>query len=417
MNETKICVVGLGYVGLPLACLLSKKYEVYGFDISEKKIDELKNGVDLTGEVKDLEQYQIKFDSNPEIIKQANFIIVAVPTPILEDKRPDLSLVISASEIVGKNLKPGSIVVYESTVYPGCTEEVCLPALETESGLKFGHDFKIGYSPERVNPGDKIHTIDKIYKIVSGSDEEALDKIAEVYGSITQIHKASSIKVAEAAKVIENVQRDLNIALMNELALIFDRLGIDTKEVIEAAATKWNFHKYQPGLVGGHCIGVDPYYLTYKAMQLGYNPQIILAGRGINEYMSEFVALKLKGKKKILILGLTFKENVPDIRNSKARDLINRLRGRGAEVIGHDPSLANFKEVVNRFGIKMIDEFPPAEKFDAIILFSPHDIFKTENYSLNKLRDICGENPILFDIKGFHQKAEAEKAGFKYLTL
>ncbi|MFA6410057.1 MAG: nucleotide sugar dehydrogenase [Candidatus Buchananbacteria bacterium] len=415
--ETKICVVGLGYVGLPLACLLSKHYKVSGFDVNKKKIDELKSGIDLTGEVENLSNYQVEYSNDPAIIKQENFIIVAVPTPILEDKRPDLSLVIAASKIVGQNLQPGSIVVYESTVYPGCTQEDCLPIIEKESGLRLGTDFKIGYSPERVNPGDKVHTIDKIYKIVSGSDAEALAKIAKVYGSITNVHQASSIKVAEAAKVIENVQRDLNIALMNELAVIFDRLGIDTKEVIEAAGTKWNFHKYQPGLVGGHCIGVDPYYLTYKAMQVGYNPQVILAGRGINEFMTEFVASKLINARKVLVMGLTFKENVPDIRNSKAKDLIDKLRGKGMEVVGHDPLLENFKDVVSRFGIKMIDDFSAQEKFDAIVVFSPHEVFKTEKYSLDNLKNICNDDPILFDLKGFYKKTEAEKLGFKYQTL
>ncbi len=415
--ETKICVVGLGYVGLPLACLFSKEYKVYGFDVNQKKIDELKNGFDRTNEVENLKNYKLEYSSDPSIIKKANFIIVAVPTPILYDKRPDLSLVISASEIVGKNLQPGSIVVYESTVYPGCTEEKCLPILEMESGLVLGNGFKIGYSPERVNPGDKIHTIDKIFKIVSGSDKEALEKIAEVYGSITKIHKAQSIKVAEAAKVIENVQRDLNIALMNELALIFDRLGINTREVIEAAGTKWNFHKYYPGLVGGHCIGVDPYYLTYKAMQVGYNPQVILAGRGINEFMTEFVASKLVDCRKILVMGLTFKENVTDVRNSKANDLISKLRGQGSEVYGYDPLLENFKDALSRFGYTLIEDFPPDKKFDAIILFSPHDIFKSKKYSLDNLKNICNENPILFDMKGFYNKIDAENSGFKYLTL
>src|SRR3989338_147919 len=335
--ETKICVVGMGYVGLFLVCLLSKKYEVSGFDINGKKINDLKSGLDETGEVDDLKKYHINYSADPKIIQEANFIIVAVPTPITEDRKPDLSPLESASKIVGENLTKGSIVVYESTVYPGCTEEVCIPILESKSGLKFGVDFQVGYSPERVNPGDKKNTIDKIIKVVSANNNETLKKLEEVYGSITKIYSASSIKVAEAAKVIENVQRSLNIALMNELAIIFDKIGISTKEVIEAASTKWNFHKYTPGLVGGHCIGVDPYYLTHKAKQLGYEPKVILSGQAVNEYMSELVAGKFKGKKKVLILGLTFKENVPDTRNSKAGDLVRHLKRQGSWVAGHDP--------------------------------------------------------------------------------
>jgi len=414
MIETKICIVGLGYVGLPLACLLSKNYSVTGFDVNEKKIKDLKDGLDETGEVEGLDECNITYSSDPAVIKDANFIIVAVPTPIDEDRKPDLNLVKSATELVGKNLTQGSIVVYESTVYPGCTEEICLPILAKESGLKLGSDFKIGYSPERVNPGDKEHTIDKVVKVVSASDSEALEKVAEVYGSITKVHKTSSIKVAEAAKVIENVQRDLNIALMNELALIFDKLGISTKEVIEAAGTKWNFHKYQPGLVGGHCIGVDPYYLTFKAQDLGYDPKVILAGRGVNEYMSEFVANKLKGKKKILIMGLTFKENVPDVRNSKAKDLVDKLQEQDSEVFGHDPVL---KDGLDGFNVPMVSDWPPAERFDGVIIFSPHDEFKEDEYNLENLKNICEDNPILFDLKGFYDMTEAEKFGFKYLTL
>lgn len=413
--KTKICVVGLGYVGLPLACLLSKQYEVAGFDVDQKKIEDLKNGIDVTGEVENLSDCKIEYSTDPAIIKQANFIIVAVPTPIDEAKKPDLTLIKTASETVGQNLAPDSIVVYESTVFPGCTEEVCQPILEKISGLKLGKDFKLGYSPERVNPGDKEHTIDKVVKIVAGSDAETLEKIAEVYGSITKVHKASSIKVAEAAKVIENVQRDLNIALMNELALIFDKLEIDTKEVIEAAGTKWNFQKYYPGLVGGHCIGVDPYYLTYKAKELGYEPRIILRGRDVNESMVGFVAGKLKDSKKILILGLTFKENVPDIRNSKAKELSGRLKQQGSNVFGFDPILDDGN--ISEFGVEDVKSWPPQGKFDAIVVFSPHDEFKQPTYSLEKLKEICNNSPVIFDIKGFYNKAEAEELGFKYLTL
>lgn len=414
--KTKICIVGLGYVGLPLACLLSKKFEVSGFDISEKKINDLKNGFDETGEVENLSSYQINYSNDSAVIQNANFIIVAVPTPVTEEKLPDLQPVISASEIVGKNLTAGSIVVYESTVYPGCTEEICLPILEKESGLKFGSDFKLGYSPERINPGDRVHTIDKITKIVSGSDQEALEKISEVYSSFTQVHQAPTLKVAEAAKVIENVQRDLNISLMNELALIFDRLDINTKDVLAAAGTKWNFHKYQPGLVGGHCIDVDPYYLTYKAAQVGYESKVILAGRRVTESMPAFVASKLIGKKNILILGLTFKENVPDVRNSKARELGQKLKEQGSNVYGHDPVVKKPEHFKN-FDFEIINTWPPAEKFDGIIIFSPHNVFQSKEYRLDSLRHLCQDDPILFDIKGLYQKSEAEKSGFKYFTL
>ncbi len=415
--ETKICVVGLGYVGLPLACLLSKKYKVYGFDISEKKINNLKNGYDETGEVENFSDFNLEISSDPAIIKNANFIIVAVPTPVKEDFTPDISLVLSASGLVGQNLQSGSIVVYESTVYPGCTEEDCLSVLEKESRLQLNKDFGLGYSPERVNPGDKTHTIDKIFKIVSGSDEKTLENIAEVYGSITQIHKTTSIKVAEAAKVIENVQRDLNIALMNELALIFEKIGIDTKEVIKAASTKWNFGKYYPGLVGGHCIGVDPYYLTYKSRKLGYEPKIILAGREINEYMAEHVAKKMISKNRVMILGLTFKENIPDIRNSKANDICRILTDWGKEVFGFDPLVEDKNYLKKNFCQTILESWPPKEKFGGIIVFSPHNEFKDEKYSLENLRNICDENPIIFDIKGFYDKSEAESLGFKYLTL
>ena len=292
-NKEKICVVGLGYVGLPLACLLSKHFEVIGYDINQNRIDDLRNGVEKTGEVENLSTYDIQYTTDPAIIKTASFIIVAVPTPIDDQNEPDLTFLKDASTTVGQNLSQSSIVVYESTVYPGATEEVCLPILEQESGFKLGQDFKLGYSPERINPGDKVHTIDKIVKIIAASDRDALGRLKVVYGLITEIFEATSIKVAEAAKVIENVQRSLNIALMNELALIFDKVGISTKDVLEAAGTKWNFHKYTPGLVGGHCIGIDPYYLTYKAKELGYDPKIILSGQEVNEKMAELVASKL----------------------------------------------------------------------------------------------------------------------------
>ncbi len=416
-DNLKICVVGLGYVGLPLACLLSKNYEVSGFDINEKKIEDLKNGFDETGEVQGLSDFKIEYSFDPKIIKAADFIIVAVPTPVTKDKLPDLNPVLSASKIVGQNMKKGAIVVYESTVYPGCTQEDCLPILEKESGLKFNQDFKLGYSPERINPGDKVNTIDKIVKVVSGSDEESLEKIAGVYSSFTQVHRAPSIKVAEASKVIENVQRDLNISLMNELSMIFDRMGIATRDVLAAAGTKWNFHKYTPGLVGGHCIDVDPYYLTYKAEKLGYKSQVILAGRKVTESMPGFVASKLAGKKNILILGLTFKENVPDTRNSKAKELADALKEQGSAVWGIDPVVKK-REHLNYFGIEILSDLPKDKNFDAIIIFSPHKVFKSEEkYSLLNLKKVCSVDSILFDIKGQNSRQEAEAAGFKYLTL
>jgi len=338
-KEEKISVVGLGYVGLPLAIELAKKYDVIGFDINTKKIEKYINGIDVTKEVGDeaIKNTRVYFTSDESKLRSCKFHIVAVPTPINSDKTPNLNPVINASKIIGKNLTKGSIVVYESTVYPGTTEEICIPILEKESGLKFGIDFKVGYSPERINPGDKIHTLTKIVKVVSGSDEEALEIISEVYGSIIEagIHKAESIKVAEAAKVIENSQRDINIAFMNELSMVFNKMGINTKAVLEAAGTKWNFLKFTPGLVGGHCIGVDPYYFIYKAEQLGYHSQIILAGRKINDDMAKYVAdniikmlikadLPVKGAK-VAILGITFKENCPDVRNTKAIDISKEL--------------------------------------------------------------------------------------------
>ena len=405
-QKEKICVVGLGYVGLPLACLLSKHFAVSGFDINQQKIANLKNGHDETGEVDDLKKYQIDYSADVVVVKEATFIIVAVPTPIDDKQQPDLSPLKSASAIVGENLSAGAVVVYESTVYPGCTEEVCLPILEEKSGLKFGQDFALGYSPERVNPGDKKNTIDKVVKIVSASDEPTLQRLVAVYGQITTLHQAPNIKVAEAAKVIENVQRSLNISLMNELAVIFDKLGISTKDVLAAAGTKWNFHQYTPGLVGGHCIGVDPYYLTYKAEQVGVAPQVILAGQKVNESMVDLVASKFAGKKNILVMGLTFKENVPDTRNSKAISLVNVLKEKyQAVVVEHDPLLPNKQA------------WPEAGNFDGVIMVSPHRQFQADQYSLENLKKLCADDVVLFDIKGFYNKAEAEKLGFKYLTL
>jgi UDP-N-acetyl-D-galactosamine dehydrogenase len=388
MNK-EICIVGLGYVGLPLAVAFSKSgFEVTGFDINEKRIKELKNNLDSSKETskEELEGVNIDYTSDAKGIRNSNFIIIAVPTPITKSNRPNLDYLRSASKLVGENLSKDSIVVYESTVYPGVTEEVCMPILEQSSGLKCGEDFKIGYSPERINPGDKEHTIEKIMKVVSGMDQEATDQIAEAYGKVIKagIFKAANIKTAEAAKVIENIQRDLNIALMNELTIIFDKMDIDVNSVLGAASTKWNFHKYHPGLVGGHCIGVDPYYLTYKAEELGYHPEVILAGRRINDNMHKFYTEKIikrlikDGKKiqgaKVLIMGLTFKPNVPDYRNSRAKNMILELKKYYTEVFGCDPLLSN--DIVEKeFGVKNFKFEDIFNKVDLIVLVVKHDIF------------------------------------------
>lgn len=377
----KICIVGLGYVGLPLAHLLADKFEVHGYDISKEKIALFKGGQDPTHEIGEaIKSTKIKFHDDPKIISNCNFIIIAVPTPITDDYQPNIKPVVSATELVAKYLSRNSIISYESTVYPGLTEEICLPIIEKITGFKLGIDFKLVYSPERVNPGDKEHTIDKIVKVISGSDKEALDAAERVYGSITRVHKASSLKVAEAAKVIENVQRDLNIALMNELSIIFHKIGIDTNEVIEAAATKWNFQKYTPGLVGGHCIGVDPYYLTYKSNKMGYIPQIILAGRALNENMVKEVtnriikrlskASKPLHKTHIHIFGLTFKEDVNDLRNSKIKNLIYELQQYNINITGYDP-MVNEAELRNE-GFEIEISASLYKEADLIIIGSPH---------------------------------------------
>ncbi|MBU1036984.1 nucleotide sugar dehydrogenase [Patescibacteria group bacterium] len=426
MENTKICVVGLGYVGLPLACLFSQKYEVYGYERKPEKIEELKKGNDRTGEVVgSLADYKINYSSDPVIIKKCNFIIVAVPTPIDKNKRPDLTMVEGASKTVGQNLTKGAIVVYESTVYPGCTEEVCVPILEKESGLRLNLDFFVGYSPERVSPGDKEHTLEKIVKVVSGSTPQTLDKISEIYSSVITagVHKVSNLKTAEATKILENVQRDLNIALMNEISIIFEKMNIDTKEVAESAGTKWNFVKYYPGLVGGHCISVDPYYLTYKSAELGYHPQVILAGRDMNDYMPRHVAelviksLNSVGKvlkdSKVLILGLTYKENVPDLRNSKAKELIKVLQSYQLTVFGHEPLVRN-NYLEKEFDITN-SELNDLPLIDAVIIFSPHQQFK--EITLNQLKAKMNSNPIIFDLKRFYSKKEAEEMGFIYKCL
>ncbi len=416
MKET-VSVIGLGYVGLPVAVEFGRKSEVIGFDINETRLAELRKGEDRTLEVspRDLGTTKIKYTSSVEDLKRATFHIVTVPTPVDNAHRPDMSIVIKATVSVGRALKKGDIVVYESTVYPGATEEDCVPVLERESGLKFGTDFKVGYSPERINPGDKEHTFTKIRKVVSGSDAEATDRVAKMYESVVTagVYRASSIKVAEAAKVIENSQRDLNIAFINELALIFHRMGIDTGEVLRAAGTKWNFLPFKPGLVGGHCIGVDPYYLTHKAEQLGYIPQVILAGRRINDDMGKFVAqntvreMILAGHMvrgaKVLILGMTFKEDCPDIRNSRVIDVIRELQTFGVDVHVHDPH-ADADETWHEYQVKLT----PAGawgKFQAVVVAVAHKEFR--EMRLPQIREILTPDGVLVDVKCLFDPEEA----------
>lgn len=423
-GKEKLAVVGMGYVGLPLAIAFSeKKFDVIGFDINQNKIEKYLNGQDPTNEVGDeriKNSKNIEFTSDESKLKEAKFIIVAVPTPVLENKMPDLRPLEGASTVIGRNLSKGTIVVYESTVYPGATEEVCLPILERESGLKCGVDFKIGYSPERINPADKVNTLTKIMKITSGMDKESSDIIAGVYSQVITagIHRASSIKVAEAAKVIENSQRDINIAFVNELSLIFDRIGIDTLEVLEAAGTKWNFLPYRPGLVGGHCIGVDPYYLANKASELGYHAQVILAGRRINDNMAKFIAektikklindnIRVKGAD-ILVMGLTFKENCPDLRNSKVNDIIKELREYGANVHVIDP-MASKEEALEEYGVILEDE-EHIKNMDAVIVAVGHKEYREmEPIELRKYFNPVYAQPLLIDVKSIFNKEEAEK--------
>jgi|JI10StandDraft_1071094.scaffolds.fasta_scaffold00192_41 UDP-N-acetyl-D-galactosamine dehydrogenase len=416
LNKRKsIGIVGLGYVGLPLALVLAKKFKVIGFDINLSRINKMKEHIDPSRELSptDFEGTDIEFSTELSDLAKASFYIVAVPTPVDEHKVPDLKPILGATSSVAKVLKKGDYVIYESTVYPGCTEEDCKPILENISGLKFGLDFKLGYSPERINPGDKSRTLENILKIVSGSDEEALDNISKVYGTIIHagIYKASSIKVAEAAKVIENTQRDLNISFMNELSIIFDRMGIDTREVIEAAGTKWNFLKFYPGLVGGHCIGVDPYYLVHKAKELGYDPQVILSGRRINDGMPAFVAKKLvqlliskeknPGGCKVLILGITFKENVSDIRNSKVADLYHELHAYSVQVDVVDP-YADPEETEEEYGIHI--KAHPDNDYDAIIVAVGHDEFRKMN--MDDFKKLMKEKPVLIDLKGLYSRPD-----------
>ncbi len=414
MRKYKIAIIGLGYVGLPLALEFAKKYSVLGFDINQDRIDELSNGEDRTKEAdiealrkllqKNDEEEGIVFSSDVNLLDQFNVFIVTVPTPINQFKAPDLTPLLKASEMLGKILKKGDIVIYESTVYPGCTEEDCVPVLEKFSNLKFNKDFYCGYSPERINPGDKVNTLTKIKKVTSGSTPEIAEEVNQLYASIIEAgtHKAPSLKVAEASKAIENAQRDVNISFVNELALIFDRIGIDTTDVIEAAGTKWNFLKYKPGLVGGHCIGVDPYYLAHKAESLGYHPQVILSGRRVNDNMGMFVANKViklminKGHKihgsKALILGVTFKENCPDIRNSRVIDIYNELRQFGLDVDVYDPH-ADSIEVKDEYNIQLVEKMD--RQYDAIILAVSHEEFLALDFQ--KIKN--GYSTVIFDTK------------------
>jgi UDP-N-acetyl-D-galactosamine dehydrogenase len=411
-KEAKLAVIGLGYVGLPIALEFAKKISVIGFDINEKRVEMMRNNIDPSGELEAsaFEGTDITFTHDLEVLREARFFIVAVPTPIDAYALPDLKPLLGASSTVGKVLKKGDYVVYESTVYPGCTEEDCIPVLERESGLKFHQDFKVGYSPERINPGDKEHTLTKIVKVVSGCDAESLDVVAKVYELVIEagVHRASSIKVAEAAKIIENTQRDVNIALMNELSIIFDRMNINTYEVLEASGTKWNFLKFFPGLVGGHCIGVDPYYLTYKAKALGYDSKIILSGRTINDGMGAYVASKaikmmIKegkaiSKAKVLVMGATFKENVEDIRNSKVADVINELKSFGVQVDVVDP-YADSQELEHEYGFALTQN--PTNDYDAIVVAVNHKDYLglDENY----FKSISTDHPIVIDLKGIYR--------------
>ena len=425
----KLSLVGLGYVGMPIAVAFARKVRVVGYDLNEAKIALYKSGIDPTNEVGNeaIQTTTVEFTADETKLREAKFHIVAVPTPVNDDHTPDLTPVEGASKILGRNLTPGSIVVFESTVYPGVTEDVCVPILEAESGLKCGTDFKIGYSPERINPGDKVHRLETIKKIVSGMDAETLDEVAKVYELVVEagVHRAESIKVAEAAKVIENSQRDINIAFMNELSIIFNKMGIDTKAVLEAAGTKWNFLPFYPGLVGGHCIGVDPYYLTYKAEQLGYHSQIILSGRRINDDMGKYCAENLVKQliradapvknAKVAILGFTFKENCPDTRNTKIIDIYNELREYGITPVIADPA-ADAGEAKRLYGI----DFVPLETIrgmDAVVLAVAHEQFKA--LTMAELDGLYrpGAPKVLLDLKGLMDRKAFESAGYCYWRL
>ena len=425
-KSEKIAVVGLGYVGLPLANLFSKKYDVIGFDVNNQKIELYRQGIDVTCELdeNELADSSIRFTSDENELKKASFFVVAVPTPINEEKNPDFKFVVSASEIIARNLRKGSIIVYESTVYPGVTEELCIPILEDISGLKCGIDFKVGYSPERINPGDKNNPIENITKIVSGMDEESLETISKVYDTVLNngVHEAPSIKVAEAAKIVENVTRDVNIALVNELAMIFNNMGINTLDVIEAAGTKWNFQKYYPGLVGGHCIGIDPYYLIFKSKKLQFNPKLIEISREINENLKDFIVkniiyllvendVQIKGSN-LLVMGITFKENCNDIRNSKVVDILDELKKLGVELTVYDPH-ADEVEVKNEYDISLVDEYDG--KYDAMLFAVAHDEFKS--MSLDEMRQLSKAKPIIIDLKSIFTLKNQSPDEISYWSL
>lgn len=430
-GEEKIALVGLGYVGMPIAVSFAKKVKVIGYDLNKEKINMYKQGIDPTKEVgnEGIKETTVEFTDDEKKLQEAKFIIVAVPTPVNTDHTPDLTPVVGASEIVGRNITKGSIVVYESTVYPGCTEDVCIPILERESGLKCGIDFKIGYSPERINPGDKIHRLENIHKIVSGCDEEALNEIKKVYDLVIEVgtFPVSNIKTAEAVKVVENSQRDINIAFMNELAMVFDRMDIDTNEVVDGMNTKWNALGFRPGLVGGHCIGVDPYYFTYEAEKLGYHSQIILNGRIVNDSMGAYVADAAIKKmisvgqapktSKVVIFGLTFKENCPDTRNSKVEDIIKQFHTYGIDPVVVDP-WADKKDAMKEYGIEL-KTLEEAHDADCIIVAVGHDEFK--KMSLDEIKtyfkSVDDSKKVLLDVKGLYKVADLKKAGVSYWRL
>ncbi|MCA1987259.1 MAG: nucleotide sugar dehydrogenase [Desulfovibrio sp.] len=428
-RSVPVAVVGLGYVGLPLAVALARQFRVIGFDINATRVQELTQGHDRTGEVDDaaLQAVTIEYTSNPEAISTAGVVIVAVPTPIDGHRTPDLRPVRGASSTVGRHLRKGTVVCYESTVYPGLTEEICVPLLEEHSGLTCGKDFWVGYSPERINPGDKVHTLETIVKVVAGQDPATTDLLCQLYGAIITagVHRASSIKVAEAAKVIENTQRDLNIALMNELSIIFDRMGIDTLEVLQAAATKWNFIRFSPGLVGGHCIGVDPYYLTFKAESLGFHPQVILAGRRINDFMGKYVAetcikklfqggCRTQGAR-VGVLGFTFKENVPDLRNTRVIDVVRELEEYAVTVLVHDP-VCDPAEAHEEYGLTLnsLDDF---HDLDAVIVAVPHQAFKALTPDAVRAMLSDPNKALLLDLRGLFEPDAWRQAGFDYWRL
>ncbi len=427
-REAKVAVVGLGYVGLPLTIALARKFDVIGFDINAERVHMLQQGQDNTLEIEqaDLVASTANFTSNPKDLQQAKIIIVAVPTPVDNHLTPDLGAVRSASRSVGKHMPKGCIVCYESTVYPGVTEDECIPILEQESGFIMGQDFHVGYSPERINPGDKVNRFENICKVVAGSNQHTCDTLAKLYGTVVKagIHKAPSIKVAEASKVIENTQRDINIALMNELAIIFNKMGIDTLDVLEASGTKWNFLPFRPGLVGGHCIGVDPYYLTYKAQELGYHPEIILAGRRINTSMGKYIASTCVKRliesechvknARVGILGFTFKEDVPDIRNTRIIDIVDELKEFGVETLIHDP-IANAEEAINEYNVKLLP-LTALQDLDALILAVTHKEF--HNLGIEQIKQLFGNNPVnIIDIKSFWNKELMQAANFNLWRL